>query len=160
MRKKLIILNLFLGAVLFILTGCENVDQYSMEDKITEEIRYMENNLIEIVEDLTVNTSEEENSDKILQNTKKIEESTNRMMVDLATANVDNGEISKLSDGVGKMIIAVENDDKISYLAELNNIFALFPNYEAKVSNNSDEIFTRRLRYFTISTYIAFYLRR
>ena len=195
--QKGLYLFLMLSLLLTTLTGCEmSKEEYTIEEKVTQEIKYMENELVGIVNKFVLNsyaeTEKEEgrndntevnvaldgdgenvenrandnslarnqfNYEALQEDNRKIEKSSNRIMVDLAAANVENAEITKLSDGIGKMTIALENNDEITYLAELNNIFALFPNYEAKISNNSDDIFERRLKYFTISTYIAFSLR-
>ena len=157
---------------LVILTGCNSDNNYSIENKITEEIKYMENSLIGIVNNFALENYYVQNDanneaygdvefvtydvDKILEDTRKIEEASNRIMVDLATENVDNKEITQLSDGISKMILTVSPDDEREYLVELNNVFSLFPNFEAKISSDSDEIFQRRVKYFTISSYIAF----
>ena len=187
MCKKLIF-AIVICFILIILTGCTN-KEYNIEDKITEEIKYMENEMIGITNNfasgnyLRKENSNQENNrndnnsasneeiiineisapeintfdfDKLMKDTRKIEEASNRMMVDLATQNVDNGEITNLSDGINKMITAISNQDEMRYLVELNNVFSLFPNFEAKISTDSDKIFERRLKYFTISSYISF----
>lgn len=189
--RKIIRFVLVICLCLVILTGCSGEEEYSMSDKITEEIKYMENKMIEIVNNFAlgnyemvnsnindntntmtnddVNTDTEAdtnldinasvrnlNFDEILKDTRKVEEASNRMMVDLAIENVDNGEITRLSDGINNMLGAVDSGDEMTYLVELNNVFSLFSNYEAKISNDSDEIFERRLKYFTISSYISF----
>ena len=181
--KKLTSFILLIGLCLMILTGCDlNSEEYSLQDKITEEIKYTENKLVGIVnsfasgsylenanentenntninEDNTVDVIETNNifkSDKVLEDTRDIEEASNILMVDLATQNIDNDEITRFSDGINKMISVLSTNDENQYLIELNNVFSLLPNFEAKVSNDSDEIFERRLKYFTISSYIAF----
>lgn len=173
--RKLVSFILIICLCLLILTGCSKDNNYSMEIKITEEIKYMENKLIGIVNNFALRNYDVQNNDsyentnitnsggiydtnKILQDTREIEEASNRIMVDLATENVDNGEITKLSDGINRMLLAVPIDDEREYLIELNNVFSLFPNFEAKISNDNDEIFERRLKYFTISSYIAFWV--
>ena len=176
---KKIMLFFIISFYIVILTGCNNQQNYSMEDKVTEEIRYMENKMIGIVNNFAFGNYERNNvngnviessnddntiifetriydTDRILDDTRKIEEASNRIMVDLATENVDNEEITKLSDGINRMISTISPYDEREYLIELNNVFALLPNFEAKVSSDSDEIFERRLKYFTISSYISF----
>ena len=191
--RRIAVFLIIICLCMIILTGCSDDNQYTMDDKITEEIKYMENKMIGIVNNFALgnydagkndanignnsngdityenNTSEnidivagvENNTsklkyDEILEDTRKIEEASNRMMVDLAIQNVDNGEISRLSDGINNMLTAVSSQDEMTYLVELNNVFSLFSNYEAKISNDSDEIFERRLKYFTISSYISY----
>ena len=152
-KSLLIILIIFL----FILTGCEfeEIEEDTLESKITSEIEYIEGKLISIINKLVL---EEYKDNEWEEDTRKIEEASNRILVDLASKSIDNSEITKFSDGVNNMILAVSNEDVKAYLVELNNVFSLFPNYEAKISNESDEIFERRLKYFTISTFIAFYV--
>ena len=182
MCKKLIF-AIVICFILIILTGCTN-KEYNIEDKITEEIKYMENEMIGITNNFASGNYENKQSnitndnsiangeiilneisavetttfdfDKLMKDTKKIEEASNRMMVDLATQNIDNTEITNFSDGINKMITAASEKDEMRYLVELNNVFSLFPNFEAKISTDSDNIFERRLKYFTISSYISF----
>ena len=182
MCKKLIF-AIVICFILIILTGCTN-KEYNIEDKITEEIKYMENEMIGITnnfasgnyENKETNTNNDNSTsneeiiineisepkittfdfDKLMKDTRKIEEASNRMMVDLATQNIDNTEITNFSDGINKMITAASEKDEMRYLVELNNVFSLFPNFEAKISTDSDNIFERRLKYFTISSYISF----
>lgn len=197
--KKIISFSLVVFIFLITLTGCKINEEPKMEDKVTEEIRYIENKLVEIVnnfatreyeqkEDKNSNTSNNEvkekvadedfnetetnenidvteinnvsslDYDRILEDTKNIEEASNRIMVDLATENVNNNEITGLSDGINKMISAISGKNEMLYLAELNNVLSLLPNYESKISSDSDEIFERRLKYFTVSSYISFVL--
>lgn len=142
--------------VLINLTGCSRGEKYSVQDKITEEIKYMENEMIGIINDISTFDSNNLDFDKLMKDTRKIEEASNRMMVDLASQNIDNKEITNFSDGINKMIIEASNQDEIRYLVELNNVFSLFPNFVAKISSDSENIFERRLKYYTVSSYISF----
>ena len=187
--KRLKIFTVIIFICLFVFTSCTDNKENSIEDKITEEIKYMENEMIGITnkfasgnyeiiesknqennatnynlaanEEIIINEiSNPETSrfdfDKLMKDTRKIEEASNRMMVDLATQNIDNGEITNFSEGINKMLTAASEQNQMSYLIELNNVFSLFPNFEAKISTDSDNIFERRLKYFTISSYISF----
>lgn len=155
--KKILNISLVISIILFGLTGCSlKQKEYTLEDKITEEIDYMEKELVGIVNNFTLGKYTEDGENNILDDTRKLEKASNRIMVDLAAENIDNNEITKLSDGINKMITLGENNMENEYLVELNNIFSLLPNFEAKVSSDSDEIFECRLKYFTISSYIAY----
>ena len=191
--RRIAILFIIICFCMAILTGCSNNSKYTMEDKITEEIKYMENKMIRIVNNFTLgnydfnnndinsvnssnsNITDENNQndsidinenivnntsklkfDEILEDTRILEEASNRIMVDLAIKNVDNEEIARLSSGINNMITAISSQDEMIYLVELNNVFSLFSNYEAKISNDSDELFERRMKYFTISSYISY----
>ena len=142
--------------ILISLTACNRGEKYSIQDKITEEIKYIENGMIGIIEEISISDSNNIDFDKLMGDTRKIEETSNRMMVDLASQNIDNKEITNFSDGINKMTIEASNQDEIRYLVELNNVFSLFPNFEAKISTDSDDIFERRLKYYTVSSYISF----
>ena len=188
--RRIAILFIIICLCIVFLTGCSNKTEYTMEDKITEEIKYMENKMIRIVNNFALgnydiknndtnsvnnsngDTTDENKSieinegivnnisklkyDEILDDTRKIEEASNRIMVDLAIQNVDNEEIARLSSGINNMITAISTQDEMTYLVELNNVFSLFSNYEAKISNDGDEIFERRMKYFTLSSYISY----
>ena len=112
--------------------------------------------MIGIIEEISISDSNNIDFDKLMGDTRKIEEASNRMMVDLASQNIDNKEITNFSDGINKMIIEASNQDEIRYLVELNNVFSLFPNFVAKISSDSENIFERRLKYYTVSSYISF----
>lgn len=142
--------------ILISLTACNRGEKYSIQDKITEEIKYIENGMIGIIEEISISDSNNIDFDKLMGDTRKIEEASNRMMVDLASQNIDNKEITNFSDGINKMIIEASNQDEIRYLVELNNVFSLFPNFVAKISSDSENIFERRLKYYTVSSYISF----
>ena len=142
--------------ILISLTACNRGEKYSIQDKITEEIKYIENGMIGIIEEISISDSNNIDFDKLMGDTRKIEEASNRMMVDLASQNIDNKEITSFSDGINKMIIEASNQDEIRYLVELNNVFSLFPNFVAKISSDSENIFERRLKYYTVSSYISF----
>ena len=144
---------------LFILTGCTNNKEYSIEDKMSEEINYLENEMIEITNNFVLENYKNKESfefDKLIEDTRKIEDASNRIMVDLASQNISNEEIGKLSDGINKMVIAASEKDELRYLIELNNVFSLFPSFASKITSDNDEIFERRLKYFTISSCISF----
>ena len=141
--------------LLFSLTACSlQTNEYTLEDKVTEEIRYLENQLILVVNNFALGKYLEDN--EILEDTRNVQEASSRIIVDLAAENIEKDEISKLSEGINNMIDLASLETEGEYLVELNNIFSLFPNFEAKISTDSDVIFNRREKYYTVSSYIAY----
>lgn len=155
--NKLLKLVLIFSFILIMITGCEFKEEKTLEDKMEEEIKYTENELVGIVNNFTFEKYlQEDDENKLLQDTRNLEEASNRIMVDLATENIDNSEITNFGEGINKMIDFANNYQDNEYLVELNNLFSLLPNFEAKISNDSDKIFESRLKYYTISSYIAY----
>lgn len=161
MRKflKFFIIVLF---GLIVLTGCsDNEQETSIEEKNLVELEYLEDNIVLIMnkfikdEYFDVETQSQK-WDEILKDARKIENSMATILVDLAVLNIDATEISKLSMGINSMIIAIENQDETNFMVELNNIYALIPNYLSKYLNNQDLIFKKQLKYYAISTYVGF----
>lgn len=170
--KKFISIFLILSIFLCMLTGCSNEKSLSLQDKNIAELEYIEGKLLSILnkivnKEYVVKTSkdadEEEISekddmawDKLLEDTKKIESAVATTIVDLTALNVEAGEIAKLSSGINNMIIAIDNKDESTYLIELNNVYSLVPTYMEKYAGNSETTFKKKVKYYTISTYISY----
>lgn len=155
-------LFLILTICLIILTGCSSSNtQLSVEEKNTSELEYLEDKIIHIMNKLIKdeylnNETGEQNWEEILSDARKIENAMSTTLVDLASLNIDSAEISKLSTSINNMIIAIENNNETNLIVELNNIYALIPNYLSKYLQDTDLIFKKRLKYLAISTYVAF----
>lgn len=177
--RKIISILLILSLFLVVLTGCSNQEGSSLQDKNVAELEYVEKNIVDILNKLVrdqyaVNEPDETvvnevvedeinfrrpptlDWEKLLNDTKKIENSIPTILVDLAALNIEATEIAKLSDGVNNMIIAIDNEDEKTYLIELNNIYSLIPTYMEKYAGNNEKTFKKRLKYYAISTYIAY----
>lgn len=177
--KKIISIVLILSLFLVILTGCSNQESVSLQDKSIAELEYVEKNMVDILnklvrdqyavkedtEKVTNDVVDDEidlrkrptlNWEKLLNDTKKIENSIPTILVDLTALNIEATEIAKLSDGVNNMIIAIDNEDEKTYLIELNNVYSLVPTYMEKYAGNNEKTFKKRLKYYAISTYIAY----
>ena len=176
--KKFVSILLILSLFLIILTGCSNQESVSLQDKNIAELEYVEKNIVDILnklvreqyaveetqEKVTNEILEDEidlrrrptlNWEKLLNDTKKIENSIPTILVDLTALNIEATEIAKLSDGVNNMIIAIGNEDEKTYLIELNNVYSLIPTYMEKYAGNNEKTFKKKLKYYAISTYIA-----
>lgn len=177
--KKFVSILLILSLFLIILTGCSNQESVSLQDKNIAELEYVEKNIVDILnklvreqyaveetqEKVTNEILEDEidlrrrptlNWEKLLNDTKKIENSIPTILVDLTALNIEATEIAKLSDGVNNMIIAIGNEDEKTYLIELNNVYSLIPTYMEKYAGNNEKTFKKKLKYYAISTYIAY----
>ncbi len=177
--KKIVSILLLLSVFLVFLTGCSNQESVSLQDKNIAELEYVEKNIVDILnklvreqyaveetqEKVTNEILEDEidlrrrptlNWEKLLNDTKKIENSIPTILVDLTALNIEATEIAKLSDGVNNMIIAIGNEDEKTYLIELNNVYSLIPTYMEKYAGNNEKTFKKKLKYYAISTYIAY----
>lgn len=160
MKKYLKIIGILL-ICLILLTGCSNVEKSSIEDKNLSELEYLEDNIILIMNKFIKDEYFDEETktqkwNEILEDANKIENTMATTLVDLTALNIDTNEIAKLSNGVNNMIIAIENKDETKLIVELNNIYALIPNYLSKYSKDEELIFKKQLKYYTISTYVSF----
>ena len=178
--KRFLSILLVLSLILISLTGCSNQESSSLQDKNISELEYIEGKLVKILNEMArdeylveVSTTDnlEENTnlatddsiiikkidwEKLLKDTKKIESSIATTITDLTALNIEASEIEKLSTGVNNMIIAIEKEDINSYLISLNNVYALIPSYMEKYAGNNEKTFKKKLKYYTISAYIAY----
>lgn len=178
--KRFLSILLILSLILISLTGCSNQESSSLQDKNISELEYIEGKLVKILNEMArdeylveVGTADnlEENTnlatddsivtkkidwEKLLKDTKKIESSIATTITDLTALNIEASEIEKLSTGVNNMIISIEKEDINSYLISLNNVYALIPSYMEKYAGNNEKTFKKKLKYYTISAYIAY----
>lgn len=178
--KRFVSVLLVLSLILISLTGCSKKESSSLQDKNISELEYIEGKLVKILNEMArdeylVEVSRADNLDektnlaiddsiitkkidweKILKDTKKIESSIATTITDLTALNIEASEIEKLSTGVNNMIIAIEKEDINSYLISLNNVYALIPSYMEKYAGNNEKTFKKKLKYYTISAYIAY----
>ena len=178
--KRFVSVLLVLSLILISLTGCSNQESSSLQDKNISELEYIEGKLVKILNEMArdeylveVSTTDnlEENTnlatddsivtkkidwEKLLKDTNKIESSIATTITDLTALNIEASEIEKLSTGVNNMIIAIEKEDINSYLISLNNVYALIPSYMEKYAGNNEKTFKKKLKYYTISAYIAY----
>ena len=158
--KKLLSIFLILILCMFTLTGCSNQEEKStLEDKNIAELEYIEGNLITILNKIVKNeyiTDDVFDWERLLSDTRKIEDTLAVTLVDLASLNIEASEISKLTNGIDNMIIAADKRDERGYLIELNNVYALIPTYMEKYSYGKQVAFKKRLKYYIISAYIAY----
>jgi hypothetical protein len=158
--KKFLKLFLVLLTCTMVLSGCSNKEEYTVSDKNIEELEYIENNLINIVGKIINNeyiTDDIFDWNLLLSDTRKVESVIPIVELDLVSLNITSDEISKLSNGINNMIIAIDKKDEKTYLIELNNVYALIPTYMEKYAKDEDEVFKQKLKYYTISTYIAYF---
>lgn len=158
---KIILVILILASLLVVLTGCSDTENYSIQDKNLAELEYIETNIISILNKYINNEYFDEDEgvqkwDDIMKDAEKIEGTLATTMTDLAVLNIEAGEISKLSTEVNSLVTAIENKDETNLIVQLNNIYALIPNYLSKYSKDSEKIFKKQLKYYAISTYVAF----
>lgn len=158
--KKLLSIFLILILCMFTLTGCSNQEEKStLEDKNIAELEYIEGNLITILNKIVKNeyiTDDVFDWERLLSDTRKIEDILAVTLVDLASLNIEASEISKLTNGIDNMIVAIDKEDQSSYMIELNNVYALIPTYMEKYSSGKESAFKKRLKYYSISAYVAY----
>ena len=158
--KKFLSIFIVLMLFVFVLTGCSTQEQtVSLEDKNVEELEYIEGKLINILNKLVKDEYVKDDVldwEEILGDTRKIEDALAVTLVDLAGLNIEAEEISRLSTGIDNMIISADKKDERTYTIELNNVYALIPTYMEKYDKGKEKAFKKRLKYYTISSYIAY----
>lgn len=143
--KKTIELICILSFVLIILTGCTGEmkkSEVSLEDKIQEEIEYIENLIFKISNKYAKGEYLKDDSldwDEILKDERKINDSLDTIVLDLSEANVENEEILKFSNQLNNLIIVSTNKNEASLLTELANLYYLLPGYFSKINDNYNE---------------------
>lgn len=137
---KQIILLIIMILLLITLCGCENNEDGIREEKIEEEVLYMDSIIFEIMDNFVKgnyfekvsNISEENiveeieriiiNYEKIKDDVKKVNTSLDVTIIDLSNEDVNVNIINSLSDNINNLIINSSTDDINIILESLKNL--------------------------------------
>lgn len=168
--------------LLFSLTGCTlsaSTDENLLSDKVFEELTYLENNIYDIVfkfanddyivNERNLNESLEENIDfqnivtsikvydfdKVRNDLKKINNSLDVTMVDLAEKSMERNEVISLSNKANELYMNLDEENINVVLNDLNELEkVIIQNYESNFDENNNEIKLKRLKAEVLDVFI------
>lgn len=168
--------------LLFSLTGCTlsaSTDENLLSDKVFEELTYLENNIYDIVfkfanddyivNERNLNESLEENIDfqnivtsikvydfdKVRNDLKKINNSLDVTMVDLAEKSMERNEVISLYNKANELYMNLDEENINVVLNDLNELEkVIIQNYESNFDENNNEIKLKRLKAEVLDVFI------
>ena len=162
MNKKIFKSTIFLVIMIFImffLCGCElnQNESQSIEEKIKEEINYVENKILTF---FSMYAKKEYGEDENL-NWKLIEENMvelngvlDTVILDMSEIKISNENIINFKDGVNRLSIGVSNKEIDVVLEEYRNLYSILPKFAEKSFQNSNEVKQINLKSLVVSSYV------
>ena len=161
-------------------TGCsivENDEEKTIKDKTNEEIKYLEDEILTIVNKYAkgeyyientnqenINNVEEDNMqnasqvmlnwDEINKTTNKINETLDTILLDLSEIEISNDDLINFRNQVNNLSIAVANQDETVLLQECSILYSLLPTYLEKYSNDKNKVDIMQLKSLVLSSFI------
>lgn len=156
--KYLCFIFLLFFGILF-LCGCEiNSEETStVEDKIKEEINYIENKILTFYSMYAkeeYGDVESLNWDLIEENVIDLNGVLDTVILDMSEVEISNEDIIVFKDGVNRLSIAVSNKDINSVLEEYRILYSVLPSYAEKSFDNKNEVKQLELKSQVISSYV------
>ena len=156
-RIFLVIIILFF--VMIFLSGCEiNVDEnLSVEDKITEEIEYIENKILTFYSMYAkgeYGVLEEINWDLIEENVIDLNGVLDTIILDMAEVEISNEDIIVFKDGVNRLSIATSNRNINAVLEEYNILYSILPKYAQNAFKNKNDVKRLELKSQIVSSFV------
>lgn len=158
MRKIKYILVFFIA--LFLLTGCsmnnEN-DKKTIQDKVNEEISYLEAKTFTITNKYAKNEYEKDGKiewNNISKEVKEINVSIDSIIQDLSELDISNEDILALRNEINSLIISAGNEDEYNLLQRISYLYSLLPNYLEKYSDNKNKVDVMKLKSLVLSSFV------
>lgn len=141
------------------LSGCEiNVDEnLSVEDKITEEIEYIENKILTFYSMYAkgeYGVLEEINWDLIEENVIDLNGVLDTIILDMAEVEISNEDIIVFKDGVNRLSIATSNRNINTVLEEYNILYSILPKYAQNAFKNKNDVKRLELKSQIVSSFV------
>lgn len=141
------------------LSGCEiNVDEnLSVEDKITEEIEYIENKILTFYSMYAkgeYGVPEEINWDLIEENVIDLNGVLDTIILDMAEVEISNEDIIVFKDGVNRLSIATSNRNINAVLEEYNILYSILPKYAQNAFKNKNDVKRLELKSQIVSSFV------
>lgn len=160
MRKSFLLKYILcLTFCLIILTGCsiDDVSSSTLQDKVDEEISYLEDKVFTIVNKHAKGEYLEDdkiNWEDISEEVKEIDISIDAIIQDLSDLDISNEDILALRNEVNSLIISAGNEDEYNLLQRASYMYSLLPNYVEKYSSNTNLVDKMKLKSLVLSTFV------
>lgn len=154
MKYALIVISMLL-----ILTGCSinNQEKKTVEDKVDEEINFIENKVFTIANKYAKKEYEIDNEtawDNISKEVMEMSVSIDTIIQDLSELDISNEDILALRNEVNSVIISSGNKDEYNLFQRLSYLYSLLPNYLEKYSDKKNEIDIMKLKGLILSSFV------
>ena len=145
--------------IMVFLCGCDiNADgNLSIEDKITEEVQYIENKILTF---FSMYAKEEYgdienlNWDLIEENVIDLNGVLDTVILDMSEVEIQNEDIILFKDSVNRLSIATSNKDINTVLEEYRLLYSVLPSYAEKAFKNKNEVKQLELKTQVVSSYV------
>ena len=147
--------------MILVLTGCSNKinesDNESLKTKVDEEIDYLQNNIICIVNKYVKNEyvlDNEINWDDIEKDVETIENVLDTLILDMTEINVPNEDLVALKNEINGLIIAINHKDEIKLLDSCSYLYSLIPLCTEKYSKDKNQIDILKLKSYVLTSLV------
>lgn len=158
MRKNFLIKYILIILVLlFTLTGCSVDNEKTIQDKVNEEINFLENKTFTITNKYAKGEYLEDSKLNWKDISKAVEEiniSIDTIIQDLSELDISNEDILALRNEVNSLIISAGNEDEYNLLQRISYLYSLLPNYLEKYSDNKNKIDVMKLKGLVLSSFV------
>lgn len=158
MRKNFLIKYILIILVLlFILTGCSVDNEKTIQDKVNEEINFLENKTFTITNKYAKGEYLEDsklNWNDISKEVEEINISIDTIIQDLSELDISNEDILALRNEVNSLIISAGNEDEYNLLQRISYLYSLLPNYLEKYSDNKNKVDVMKLKGLVLSSFV------
>ena len=156
--KSVSIFLLIIFLTLF-LSGCElnERENQTVEDKITEEINYIENKILtffSMYAKKEYGENEKLNWDLIEENMIELNGVLDTVILDMSEKEISNEDIINFKDGVNRLSIGTSNKDINVVLEEYRNLYSILPKFAEKAFRNKNEVKQLNLKNLVVSSYV------
>lgn len=144
---------------LLFFTGCSinNDEAKSIDDKLKEEIGYVEDEILTLVNRYAKKEYLIDNNlnwDDISKDCDKINSSMDTIVLDLSETKLNNDEIVAFSNEINNLNIAISNKDEAAFIQSCNYLYSLIPGYFEKISDNKNKADLMKLKSMIVSSFV------
>ena len=157
------VLNIFsifiICIMLFVFSGCDflNQEDLRIEEKTTEEIRFIENKILTFYSKYAKgeygNIEEELNWSEIENSTIELSNVLDTIILDFSEIEISNEDIIAFRNGVNELSIACTNRDINLVMDRFNFLYSLLPQYMEKYLENKNEINILKVKTLVVSSF-------
>ena len=156
--KKICIFTCLIS-ISFTMVGCdfENSEEKTIKNKTSEEMSYLENRILTILNKYAKNeygNEDDLNWDAINENVIELNNVLDTIILDFSESEISNEDIIKFRDGVNNLIIATSQKDINLVIAQASELYSYLPNYLEKIGeNNKNKVNIMKLKSFVITSF-------
>ena len=157
------VLNIFsifiICIMLFVFSGCDflNQEDLRIEEKTTEEIRFIENKILTFYSKYAKgeygSVEEELNWSEIENSAIELSNVLDTIILDFSEIEISNEDIIAFRNGVNELSIACTNRDINLVMDRFNFLYSLLPQYMEKYLENKNEINILKVKTLVVSSF-------